>query len=174
MEKYAYDPEKAKKLLAEAGVAPGAEFDLWAYREREYTEAVIGDLAKIGLKPKLNYVQFTAFQQNVRGGKANMNQGTWGSNSVPDTSASTCAVLHRRSRRSVSRRPSHQRHCRGRRPDRSGKAQGAVGRRCIKRIAAESYWVPMFTYAKYYAYSKDLDFTPTSDEIPPFFAAKWK
>ena len=89
VEKYAYDPEKAKKLLAEAGVAPGAEFDLWAYREREYTEAVIGDLAKIGLKPKLNYVQFTAFQQNVRGGKANMNQGTWGSNSVPDTSAST-------------------------------------------------------------------------------------
>ena len=43
-----------------------------------------------------------------------------------------------------------------------------------KRIAAKSYWVPMFTYAKYYAYSKDLDFTPTSDEIPPFFAAKWK
>ena len=43
-----------------------------------------------------------------------------------------------------------------------------------KRIAAEAYWVPMFTYAKYYAFSKDLDFTPTSDEIPPFFAAKWK
>ena len=31
----------------------------------------------------------------------------------------------------------------------------------------------MFTYAKYYAYSMDLDFTPTSDEIPRFYAAKW-
>jgi hypothetical protein len=34
--------------------------------------------------------------------------------------------------------------------------------------------VPLFTYAKYYAFSKDLDFKPTSDEIPQFFAAKWK
>ncbi len=32
----------------------------------------------------------------------------------------------------------------------------------------------MFTYAKYYAYSKDLDFTPTPDEIPRFYTAKWK
>ena len=34
--------------------------------------------------------------------------------------------------------------------------------------------MPLFTYAKYYAFSKDLDFMPTSDEIPQFFAAKWK
>jgi peptide/nickel transport system substrate-binding protein len=44
----------------------------------------------------------------------------------------------------------------------------------LTRIAAEVYWVPLFTYAKYYSFSKDLDFTPTSDEIPQFFAAKWK
>jgi hypothetical protein len=34
--------------------------------------------------------------------------------------------------------------------------------------------VPLFTYAKYYAFSRDLDFVPTSDEIPQFYAAKWK
>ena len=44
--KYAYDPDKAKKLLADAGLRQGLEFDLWAYREREYTEAVIGDLTR--------------------------------------------------------------------------------------------------------------------------------
>ena len=32
--KYAYDPAKAKALLAEAGFAGGFEFDLYAYRER--------------------------------------------------------------------------------------------------------------------------------------------
>ena len=62
--KYAYDPAKAKALLKEAGFADGFEFDLFAYRDREYTEAVIGDLAKVGLKPKLTYLQYTAFLES--------------------------------------------------------------------------------------------------------------
>ena len=90
--KYAYDPAKAKALLKEAGFPDGFEFDLYAYREREYTEAVIGDLAKVGLKPKLNYVQYTAFVENVHKGRTPVAHGTWGSNSVPDVSA-----MHRRS-----------------------------------------------------------------------------
>ena len=89
MPKYAYDPAKAKALLKEAGFPDGFEFDLYAYRDREYTEAVIGDLAKVGLKPKLNYMQYTAFLENVRKGKTPVAHGTWGSNSVPDVSAMT-------------------------------------------------------------------------------------
>ncbi len=171
--KYDYNPEKAKKLLAEAGIAPGAEFDLYAYREREYTEAVIGDLVKVGLKPKLNYVQFTAFQQNVRGGKTQVNHLTWGSNSVPDTAASTAHYFtggpddQSRDQEVIKGIAEAD----GQTDPEKRKALWAT---VHKRIAEEAYWVPMFTYAKYYAYSKDLDFTPTSDEIPPFFAAKWK
>ena len=41
-------------------------------------------------------------------------------------------------------------------------------------ITEELYWLPMFTYAKYYAYGEDVDFTPTPDEIPRFYTAKWK
>jgi peptide/nickel transport system substrate-binding protein len=50
----------------------------------------------------------------------------------------------------------------------------AAWKKPLERIAAESYWVPLFTYAKYYAFSKDLAFTPTSDEIPQFYRAHWK
>ena len=41
-------------------------------------------------------------------------------------------------------------------------------------IAEEVYWLPMFTYAKYYVFSNDLDFTPTADEIPRLYEASWK
>jgi peptide/nickel transport system substrate-binding protein len=44
----------------------------------------------------------------------------------------------------------------------------------LSRIAEEVYWLPMFSYAKYYAFSKDLDFKPTPDEIPQFYSASWK
>ena len=87
--KYAYDPAKAKALLKEAGFPDGSEFDLYAYRDREYTEAVIGDLVKVGLKPKLNYVQYTAFARERAQGQDAGAHGTWGSNSVPDVSAMT-------------------------------------------------------------------------------------
>jgi peptide/nickel transport system substrate-binding protein len=171
--KYDYNPEKAKQLLAEAGYPNGFEFDLYAYREREYTEAVIGDLAKVGLKAKLNYLQFTAFQQAVRSGKAPADNGTWGSNSIPDTTASTAQFF--------AGGPDDQ----ARDPEVIKGIEEADGQldpakrkelwaKVHKRIAEEAYWVPLFTYAKYYAFSKDLDFEPTSDEIPRFFAAKWK
>ncbi len=41
-------------------------------------------------------------------------------------------------------------------------------------ISGELYWLPMFTYAKYYVFSSDLDFKTTPDEIPRFYTAKWK
>ena len=50
---------------------------------------MIGDLAKVGLKPKLNYMQYTAFLENVRKGRTPVAHGTWGSNSIPDVSAMT-------------------------------------------------------------------------------------
>ena len=44
----------------------------------------------------------------------------------------------------------------------------------LTKLAKELCWLPLFSYSKYYAYTHDLDFTPTADEIPRFFTAKWK
>jgi len=51
---YEYDPEKAKELLAEAGVAEGTEIEFWAPTSRyvqdfQVAEAISGYLADIGL-----------------------------------------------------------------------------------------------------------------------------
>ena len=171
--KYAYDPAKAKALLKEAGFPDGFEFDFYAYRDREYTEAVIGDLAKIGLKPKLNYMQYTAFLENVRKGKTPVAHGTWGSNSVPDVSAMT-AHFFSHGADDLTKDPEVKKLIDEADSLTDPAQRKVVWQKALNRIAAEAFWVPLFTYAKYYAFSKDLDFKPTSDEIPQFFAAKWK
>ncbi len=171
--KYAFDPAKAKALLKEAGFPDGFEFDLFAYRDREYTEAVIGDLAKVGIKPKLNYVQYTAFVDNVHKGRTPIAHGTWGSNSIPDVSAMT-AQFFVDGHDDLTKDPEVIKGIAEADGITDPDKRKAAWQKVLVRIASEAYWVPLFTYAKYYAYSKDLDFKPTSDEIPQFFAAKWK
>lgn len=170
---YDYNPDKAKQLLAEAGHPNGFEFDLYAYREREFTEAIIGDLVKVGLKPKLSFLQYGPLVQALQKGQAAAANMTWGSSSIPDVSAAAGyfftgtpddlardAALNELIQKADSTIDPEKR-----------KAMWQVA---LTKISSEAYWVPLFTYAKYYVYSKDLDFKATSDEIPQFFKTKWK
>ena len=67
--RYAYDPPKAKQLLAEAGLANGFDIDLYAWRERQHNEAIIGYLHAIGIKANLRFVQFPAAREAMRTGR---------------------------------------------------------------------------------------------------------
>ena len=60
--RYAYDPAKAKQLLAEAGFPNGFDIDLYAYRERNQTEAMIGYLRAVGIRANLRFMQYAAMR----------------------------------------------------------------------------------------------------------------
>jgi len=170
---YDYNPDKARKLLAEAGYPNGFEVELFGYRDRDILEAAIGDLGKVGIKAKLNFMQYVTFLDNVRKGKVPVGHATWGSNSIPDVSAATA-------------------HFFGGGPDDMAKdpvviagiakadslidpeQRKAAWKDVLNRIQSEAYWMSLFTYTKYQAWTKDLDYKPTSDEIPQFYKARWK
>lgn len=171
--RYPYDPAKAKALLKEAGYPDGFEFDLYAYRDREYTEAVIGYLANVGLRARLTFVQYSAFLEAVRKGRAPIAHGTWGSNSIPDVSA-IVAHFFMHGPDDLTKDPEVKRLIEHADSLTDPEQRRAAWQRVLARIADEAFWVALFTYAKYYAFSADLNFVPTSDEIPQFYRATWK
>lgn len=171
--KWDYDPTKSKKLLAEAGYADGFEFDLYAYRQREFTEAVIGDLANVGIKANLKFMQYRALRDIVWKGETPVNHMTWGSNSIPDISAITSHFFSG-GRDDPAKDPKVIEALRIGDTSTDPEVRKASYKKALEIISSELYWLPMFTYAKYYAFSKDLDFKPTSDELPRFYTAKWK
>jgi peptide/nickel transport system substrate-binding protein len=118
-------------------------------------------------------LQYTAFLEASRKGRVPVGFSTWGSNSIRDVSASTSQyfsgtpddlVRDEEVIRGIEQADGQTD------PDK----RKAMWQKVHERIAAEVYWVPLYAYAKNYAFSKDLDFKPTSDEIPHFFAAKWR
>jgi dipeptide transport system substrate-binding protein len=90
---YKYDPEAAKKLLADAGYANGFETDLWAMPvQRPYNpnaqriaEMMQADLEKLGIKAKIVSYEWGEYRKRAQAGEHQMAQLGWtGDNGDPD------------------------------------------------------------------------------------------
>lgn len=171
--KYDYDPDKARQLLKEAGYGDGFEVNLFAYRERDYAEAMIGDLRNVGIRANLRFMTSPALLDMQRGGKTDMSFKTWGSYSVNDVSAFT-SVYFGGGADDRWKDPQVQQWLKTADSSVDPAVRKDNYRKALQRISEQAYWAPLFSYSTYYAYTADLNFTPYPDELPRFAEANWK
>ena len=90
---YKYDPEAAKKMLADAGFPNGFDSDLWAMPvQRPYNpdgkrmaELIQADFAKIGVKTRIVSYEWGEYRKRAQAGEHQMAEFGWtGDNGDPD------------------------------------------------------------------------------------------
>jgi len=171
---YAYDPKKAKKMLAEAGYPNGFEMELWAYREKDVAEAIAAELAKVGVKVKLRYVKLDALNKARRKGQIPAYFGSWGSGGLADTAAIADVHWREGSDRNMSGDPEVTKLMIGAEKTRDAEKRADLYKKGLKRIAEEAYWVPLFAFTQNYLVSNDLNFPVPRDGMPRLYKSSWK
>lgn len=170
--KYAYDPAKAKKLLAEAGYANGFTIEMGAYRDRPYAEAMINNLAAVGIKVNLSMLQYSALASRHMEGNMPMAFLTHGSSSIPDVAAITPEFFGLGKQDYAGDKEVAALLKEGGSTIDNDKRKASYSK-AFKLIAEKAYWVPLWTYPSTYAMSKDLKFDPTADELLRFYDMSW-
>jgi peptide/nickel transport system substrate-binding protein len=166
------DPAKAKQLLSDAGFPNGLDIDLYAYRDRPQTEAMIGYLRAVGIRANLRFVQQPALLDAIRAGKVAMMHWTTTS-SIQDVSEMMSRWF-------------------GGSPDdmnRDNEVRELIDRgnssfdpqvrkqayaKALALIQERAYVLPLYSLPTYYVAAKDLVFTPYPDESIRFYEMSWK
>jgi peptide/nickel transport system substrate-binding protein len=163
--RFAYDPAKSKQLLAEAGLAQGFEVDLYAWRERNHVEAIVGYLRTVGIKANMRFMQYAAARDAVRAGKAPMTFSSWGSASINDVSAMT-PIFYKFAPDDRNLDPTVRDLLEKGDTTVDLAARKEAYRSALALIQERAYALPLYSLPAYFVASKDLAFVPYADEIP--------
>jgi peptide/nickel transport system substrate-binding protein len=170
---YDYDPDAAKKMLAEAGFKPGTTLELQAFRSRDWTDAVGGQLDAVGISPKIDFIPYAAGQQHLARNEMQMYLQDNGWFSINDVYAVVNPYFGGDAYDSTQDKTLtdwvHQ----------AATSTDAALRKdlyskILKRVAEQMYVLPMWSHPNIHAYRSDLDLVPYSDENPRFYLARWK
>lgn len=171
--KYDYDPAKAKQLLAKAGYPNGFDLDFYAYRDRPMAEAMMGDLAKVGIRTKLQWLQYSTLRTKVRNGEAPLAFMTWGSSSIMDAANST-GYFFANGPDDTTQDPQLVGLIKSAAEEVEPVKRLGLYDQAHTLISGNAYWLPLWSYVYYYGMTDELQFQPTPDEIPHMYRASWK
>jgi peptide/nickel transport system substrate-binding protein len=170
--RYSYDPAKARQLLAEAGYPAGFDIDIWAYRDRNQIQAIIGYLGAVGIRARLRFVQASAVTSARRSGRLGLVETSQG-RQMPDVSYSVSRYYEFEAA-DTNRDPEIRDLLRKGDSMLDPEARKAAYANALRLIAERAYALPMYSLSTYYVANRDLVFMPHDDESLRFSEMSWK
>ena len=170
---YDYDPGKAKALLTEAGYGDGFTIDLYAEAPAHEAEAIMGDLAKVGIETKLHRLPWEAYRDAQMANKVPLWLANWGSYSLADAAASV-SVFFNGSEDDFAQDADVMEWLKQADTNTDPATRKKLYGKAIARITEQAYILPTFSGVRSYGWDSELNFTPYADEIPRFYEYSWK
>ena len=179
--RYAYDPEKAKALLAEAGYADGLRLNLHTYGgsimcQRQVTEAIRGYLAQVGIgTDNQHFEDVNTFASYQQAGKLNdLVLGSWGSYSIFDADMLLHPLFHRSEPFTYCTDPQLEALLDKARSSLDQNLRKQILLQAQRAIVSQAYWVPLYSQHEILGISKRLNYQAARDEIIRVFDVTWR
>lgn len=171
--RYEYDPAKARWLLREAGYPSGFSTELVSSILPHWGEAIQGYLKAVGIDARVRQLQIGAAMQSAIEGRNPLTLGDWGSGSINDVAA-ILPYYFAGGGDDYTRDPRLRALIEAAGATSDSAIRKAKYREAIRLITQKAYWLPLYTYVTTYAFATELEFTPSRDDLPPFYLARWR
>lgn len=167
-----YDPERARALLVEAGYPNGISIPIEATNQRDIIEAIIGDLAAVGITATLDFTVWGTFRERWIAGDLNLfhsSSGMWG---IGDASI-VFGTYFNEMPQDRSRDPVVTDLITRATSTFDLKERTALYLEASKRIVDEVYWLPLMSTPNNYVMAEGLTYQPSYDSIVRFYEMSW-
>ena len=173
---YAYNPAKAKELLAEAGYPNGLEtrlaYPTYMSQIQEQAEAIAADLTKAGVKVKLEPYERAVMWENYKGKKLEMFIYWW--DDAPEPDRYMYSLFHSKSRDYYYKNEMIDAMLDKGRTIMDRQARAKVYNEIDRRLYAEAPWVFLYVVPEVFGVAKNVDYQGKRDGFLDMRTAKPK
>jgi peptide/nickel transport system substrate-binding protein len=170
---YDYAPDKARDLLRASGYDGKVAFDFYVDPTMQAVgEAVVTDLAKVGIIARLRSLEAPALHEAQINDRTPMVLLSWDAHSVNDLSE-MIGYFFEPGKLDYARDPELQTWLRSADETMDAARRNELYAKAIERITDRVYWLPLFTLVQNYAFTDQVAFTPSADEVVRLYRVHW-